>query len=251
MVDHSNKETIALICCRGGSKGIPGKNIKPFCGVPLLEWLINAANGAKVFGRIILSTDAPEIAELAKSAGIEVPMLRPDYLATDTADQFDAHKHMFDVLKVTDATHHVCVLNNNPFIKADLISASAELFLQLGGNHVCVDSVDVPGDYLYFRQSKEVDGLLRPLFPAEHKASKINRQSAARTISPINNIRWGRPSQLDSYENFKDSYIDHGHGHIALPKLFNFDLDEPDDWIIAEAMMEKMIEMGKFTRGNV
>ena len=250
MVAGTQKEIVALICCRGGSKGIPGKNIKSFCGVPLLVWLINSAKTTNLFDRIILSTDSEEIASVAECAGVEVPVLRPDYLATDTADQFDAHKHIFEHLGFTDATHSVCVLNNNPFIHPDLILSSADLYEELNGEHVCVDSVEVPGDFVFFRQSKEVGHLLFPIFPLEHKQSKINRQSASKCISPINNIRWGRPSQLDSYEHFKDSFVNHGHGSIRIPKLCNFDLDEPEDWIIAEAMMEKMIEMGKFVRGN-
>ena len=62
----AKKEIIALICCRGGSKGIPNKNIKSFCGKPLLSWTIENAKRANVFDKIILSTDSKDIAEIGE-----------------------------------------------------------------------------------------------------------------------------------------------------------------------------------------
>ena len=80
---------LLTVCARGGSKGIPGKNIKEFCGKPLLGWILEAAKEAKVFDDIILSTDSEEIAEVGRSYGATVPGLRPAALATDDSDVFD------------------------------------------------------------------------------------------------------------------------------------------------------------------
>ena len=71
---------------------------------------------AEVFDEILLSTDSEEIAEVGKKYGAVIPGLRPAHLATDTSDQFDTHAYIFDLLEMDDETHHVCVLNNNPFI---------------------------------------------------------------------------------------------------------------------------------------
>lgn len=76
---------LALIPARGGSKGIPRKNIRPFCGKPLLQWSIDAALAAACVDQVVVSTDDPEIAELAKAGGAEVPYLRPAELSSDTA----------------------------------------------------------------------------------------------------------------------------------------------------------------------
>lgn len=76
---------VALIPARGGSKGIPQKNIQPFCGKPLLQWSIDAALAAACVDQVVVSTDDPLIAEVAKAGGAEVPFLRPAELATDTA----------------------------------------------------------------------------------------------------------------------------------------------------------------------
>lgn len=80
---------IAIIPARGGSKGLPGKNIKKLLGKPLIAWTIDAAKKSKYIDRIIVSTEDEEIAEIAKSYGAEVPFLRPDELASDTAMAID------------------------------------------------------------------------------------------------------------------------------------------------------------------
>ena len=111
-----NHKVVSLICCRGGSKGIPGKNIKEFCGKPLLGWILEAAKEAKVFDDIILSTDSEEIAEVGRFYGATIPGLRPDDLSTDDSDVFDTHRYIFKKLNITDNSHRACILTNNPFI---------------------------------------------------------------------------------------------------------------------------------------
>ena len=92
------KSYTAVIFARGGSKGIPGKNIKPFLGVPLIEWSIKHANAIERINRVIVSTDSIEIAEVARRAGAEVPFMRPASLATDTSSELDAWKHALNFL---------------------------------------------------------------------------------------------------------------------------------------------------------
>ena len=74
---------LALIPARGGSKGIPRKNIRLFCGKPLLQWSIDAALASACVDQVVVSTDDSEIADLAKAGGAEVPFLRPAELATE------------------------------------------------------------------------------------------------------------------------------------------------------------------------
>ena len=82
MVSYSD-EVIAIIPARGGSKGIPHKNIKPFAGAPLIAYSIAAAQQAKQISRVIVSTDDPEIARVAREWGTETPFMRPAELAQD------------------------------------------------------------------------------------------------------------------------------------------------------------------------
>ena len=93
---YKNKTFLAIIPARGGSKGLPGKNIKELCGKPLIAWSINAGLKSKYLDEIIVSTDYKNIADIAKKHGASIPFLRPDDLASDTATSFDTVKHAID-----------------------------------------------------------------------------------------------------------------------------------------------------------
>lgn len=87
---------LATICCRGGSKGVPSKNIRLLNGVPLIGHTINQAIKSERIDDLIISTDSPEIAETAKKFGAKVPFLRPDDLATDTASKWPVFIHALE-----------------------------------------------------------------------------------------------------------------------------------------------------------
>jgi len=87
-----------FIPARGGSKGIPGKNLRPVAGKPLIAWTIEAALAARRLDRVVVSTDSEEIAEVARACGAEVPFLRPAALATDEASTEIAMLHALDAL---------------------------------------------------------------------------------------------------------------------------------------------------------
>lgn len=92
-------KVLAIIPARGGSKGIPGKNIKDLCGKPLISWSIESSLEADLVTRTLVSTDDPAIADVAKAAGAEVPFLRPDDLASDTAATEPVLIHALDWLE--------------------------------------------------------------------------------------------------------------------------------------------------------
>jgi len=89
----NSKMVIGIIPARGGSKGLPGKNIRPLCGKPLIAWTIEKALKSRHLDVVLVSTDSPEIAAIAREHGAEVPFLRPAELATDTANSYDAIRH--------------------------------------------------------------------------------------------------------------------------------------------------------------
>ncbi len=89
-----NKSAIGIITARAGSKGLPGKNSRPLCGKPLIVWTIEKALRSRNLDVVVVSTDAPEIAEIARQAGAQVPFLRPAELATDTASSYDVIRHV-------------------------------------------------------------------------------------------------------------------------------------------------------------
>ena len=84
---------LATICCRGGSKGVPGKNIKPLNGKPLIAYTIESAKQSRYINELIISTDDSAIADIARSYGANVPFMRPANLATDTASKWPVFIH--------------------------------------------------------------------------------------------------------------------------------------------------------------
>ena len=84
---------LATICCRGGSKGVPGKNIRPLLGKPLIAYTIESAQQSTLINDLIISTDSTSIAEVAKQYGAKVPFMRPADLASDTASKWPVFIH--------------------------------------------------------------------------------------------------------------------------------------------------------------
>ena len=96
---YKNNSFLAIVPARGGSKGLPGKNIKELWGKPLVAWSIEAGLKSKYVDEVMVSTDDEQIAEISKKYGANVPFLRPSELASDNATTFDAVKHTIDYYK--------------------------------------------------------------------------------------------------------------------------------------------------------
>ena len=92
-MERNNLRVLATICARGGSKGLPGKNIRPLLGKPLLAYAIECAQACPIVGHIVVSTDSDEIAAVAEAWGVPVPFRRPPELASDTAAKIYAIRH--------------------------------------------------------------------------------------------------------------------------------------------------------------
>ena len=92
-------KTVAFIFARGGSKGLPGKNIRPLNGKPLIAWTIEHALAVERIDRVIVSTDSDEIASISKQYGADVPFIRPANLATDESPEWLAWRHGLEYLK--------------------------------------------------------------------------------------------------------------------------------------------------------
>ena len=96
---YKGKNILGLIPARGGSKGLPRKNIKPLLGKPLIAWTIEQALASKYLDRVVVSTDNKEIAEISKKYGADVPFIRPKELSEDNAKGIDVVLHAIDWLK--------------------------------------------------------------------------------------------------------------------------------------------------------
>lgn len=223
------KNLIALVCCRKNSRGITNKNIKNFCGKPLLYWTYQNIYRSKLFDKIYLSTDGKNIFDVGYKLGFEIPHLRPKKLATSTSDQFDTHRYFFKKMNINDKNSIVCVINNNPFIKDFLIRKSFKIFKKNKFKFIVMGAIPVSSDQIFFRQMMLKKNTLIPKFKRDLINSNINRKDH-KIYSNTGDIRWGKPSWLINYKNFNKRICKTGFKYFKLDELRYHDLNTPDDW---------------------
>lgn len=146
MID--GKKVLAVITARGGSKGLPGKNVRPLCGKPLVAWTVEAARHSQYLDRTILSSDDAEIIAAARAAGCDVPFVRPAELATDTATSADVLRH---ALASCPEAYDLAVLlqPTSPLRRAEDIDACVEACLRSGHSAVTVVESPKPPQWMY------------------------------------------------------------------------------------------------------
>ena len=133
---------LALISARGGSKGIPRKNIRPLAGKPLIAWSIEAALSCDCITRTVVSTDDFEIAEVAKTYGAEIPFIRPSQISTDETPGIAPVLHALRALPGFDVV--VLLQPTSPLRTADDINNAVEMLLHSQANAVVsVNAADV------------------------------------------------------------------------------------------------------------
>jgi CMP-N,N'-diacetyllegionaminic acid synthase len=123
---------LGVIPARGGSKGVPKKNIRPLGGKPLIAWACEAARSARQINRLICSTDSEEIAEICKSHGVETPFMRPPELATDQALIVDVLRYTLEQLdpKETGFTHVCLIQATSPFVTGEMLDEGISIALK-------------------------------------------------------------------------------------------------------------------------
>lgn len=137
----NGKRVIAVIPARGGSKGLPNKNIRPLCGKPLVAWSIEQALTSRHVDVVLVSTDSPEIADVARGHGAAVPFLRPAHLATDEAATFPVVEHAlahYRERKGLEFAYTALMEPTSPLREADDVDRMLE---ELDGNSAEADSI--------------------------------------------------------------------------------------------------------------
>ena len=165
------KEIMTLIPARGGSKGLPRKNLLMVAGKPLIAYSIEQALASRYVTRTIVTTDDAEIAEVAASFGAEVPFMRPSEFGQDSSPDIDVFRHALEWLR--DRESYICELvvhlrPSGPVRRVELIDDAIEAML----NHPDADSlrsVNWPVQTPY-KMWRVVDGYLQPLLTVEHMA---------------------------------------------------------------------------------
>ena len=209
---------IAIIPARGGSKGLPGKNIKEMCGKPLIAYTIEVALKSKSIDHVILSTDDEEIATVAKKYGAEVPFMRPAELASDTAMAVDNYIYTIGRLEKewnTKIDSFVVLQPTSPLRIAEDVDGAVELF-----NTRKADSV-----VTYVKEA-------HPVFWHKKIDENNNRQALPTTYYPNGAVYVFSTEMIRQ----KKYYTDKSYAYI-MPRERSVDIDFIDDFKYAEFLM--------------
>lgn len=148
ITDSSSPKILAIIPARGGSKGVPRKNIKELGGKPLLAYTVEAAQKSKLIDRLILSSEDKEIIEVANSLGVEVPFKRPEKLAKDQSGSMGAVQHALEILEQQGDVYDAVILLQvtSPFREEGFIDQAIKKFIKLEADGL-VSVLPVPHEY--------------------------------------------------------------------------------------------------------
>lgn len=228
---------IAVIPARGGSKRIPRKNIRPFCGKPMIAWSIEVAKASGLFSQIVVSTDDSEVAEVARQWGAEVPFIRPSALADDHAGTVPviAHATQWVLNQGFDLSAVCCIYATAPFVGVDDLTQGLNLLESGQWDYAFAVTEFAAPIFRSFRRSSE--GGVEMFFP-EHFATRS--QDLPITLHDAGQFYWGRPvAWLEGRPVFDRRSIP-----LLLPRWRVQDIDTPDDWeraeILAPAVMQRM-----------
>lgn len=235
---------VAVITARGGSKRIPRKNIKDFCGKPMIAYSIEAAKVSRLFERIIVSTDDAEIVEVAKSHGAEVPFLRPESLSDDHTGTTEVVAHAVEWMQNEGWNPEAvcCIYATAPFIKAEDLSESLKLFES--GNWQFVFSATT-FSYPIFRsfQIKEGGGI-EMYFP---EYFETRSQDFPEVIHDAAQFYWGYPEAWLQQKRI----FDKKSTVFILPHWRVQDIDLPEDWERAELIYRILEKMKKENQDQI
>jgi CMP-N,N'-diacetyllegionaminic acid synthase len=226
---------LGIIPARGGSKGIPGKNTRLLAGRPLMEYAVRAAQDSGVIDRLILSTDSPEIGEVGRRLGVELPFLRPPALAQDDTPMVGVVEHAVRALEDQAWSPEIIVLlqPTAPLRQPRHIATALQL-LRSSGCDAVASVVEVPRHLSPDYVMKVIDGRLVSFLPEGR--SVVRRQDARPAYARDGTV----------YAFWRKTLVTTGsiYGNDCRPLVLSphesVTLDAPDDWPIAELRLREL-----------
>lgn len=227
MSEMSAAGSIAVIPARGGSKRIPRKNIKSFCGKPMIAWSIEAAFASQCFDRVIVSTDDDEIAAVAREWGAETPFKRPAALSDDYTGTIPVIAHAIEWLRERDRVPQAvcCLYATAPFVQPDDLQAGWQ----------ALQSIDVEYAFSVTNYAFPIQRALRltaagrvMMFQPEHFTTRS--QDMEEAWHDAGQFYWGHAEAwLKNQPIFTEGAVP-----VRLPRHRVQDIDTPEDWQRAE-----------------
>lgn len=223
---------LVIIPARGGSKGIPHKNIKPLNGKPLIHYTIDEAREIVGDDDICVSTDAPEIIKCVEDYGLKVPFVRPEELATDTAGTYEVLLHALSLYEKQGRHYDVVLLlqNTSPFRKAKQIKEALALYNDNVDMVVSVKECAANPYYCVFEEDGE--GYLHI---CKGDGNITRRQDAPRVYE------YNGAIYIMNAETLKTTHMHRMQKRVkyVMDDLSSFDLDTMWDWQMAEAIVNQ------------
>jgi CMP-N,N'-diacetyllegionaminic acid synthase len=225
------KKVLGLIPARGGSKGVPGKNLVKVCGKPLIAWTIEAAQKSEYIDRLVLSSDAADIISVGTSHGCEAPFIRPPELADDRSTSADVIIHAMDYLG-EEFDYIVLLQPTSPFRQASDIDSCLRLCHERGAPAaVSLSIVDKAPAWMYKLERRSQ---IKPIF------SEVNTATRRQDLEEIYALN-GAVFVSRNVEFRKTmSFIGTHTVGLIMPAERSIDIDSPLDVIIANAICEAM-----------
>jgi CMP-N,N'-diacetyllegionaminic acid synthase len=225
-----SRSILALIPARGGSKGVPGKNIREIGGKPMIAWTIEAARRSRYIDRLIISTDDQKIIDVARAYGCEAPFVRPPELATDQADSMSVVRHA--IASLPERYDFLVLLQvTSPLRTVEDIDRAIEQ-CQSSAAPACI-SICEPDKSPYWMV--EMDGVKRitSLFPPDRIPNR--RQDAPPVFAMNGAVYVGRMERLAAGEDFMTA----GTVGYLMPKERSLDIDTELDLKIANVLLNE------------
>jgi len=236
---ETKPEVLALVPARGGSKGIPGKNLRTLCGKPLIAWSIEHAIQSKLITRVICTTDSSDIAEVARSHGAEVPFLRPADISGDEAVDYTFHAHALEWLAQHEGYRPDLIVQlrpTHPIRTPQTIDAAIRsLWLEKDADSLRAIRQAIFTPYKMWTLAN--DGMIHPLLtePSLHETYNMPRAKLPKTYQQDGYIDITRAATLERYHSTTGAKI-LSFGVDAEP---NIDIDYEADLLEAEVLMAK------------
>ncbi len=232
---------LCVIAARGGSQGVPGKNIRPLLGKPVIAWAIENALKAPEIDRIVVSTDSSAIAEVARAAGAEVPFMRPAELAQSNTGKFQVWQHALESCERHYGETYECYVDvdcTNPLLDPEDISAAITMYR--AGRARGVDAVFTVAKarrnpYFNLVEADETGALK---MSKRRGVTVLARQKAPPVFEHVAGVYVLDPAYLRRANHLLDG---HAEGY-EIPDHKALDIDSELDFLLIEFLMQRKLQ---------
>lgn len=236
----NGKHVLAVIPARGGSKGLPGKNIRMLCGKPLIAWTIEKARKSRQLDVVLVSTDSPEIADVARQYGAIVPFLRPPALATDYASTYDVIRHALEHYREEEGREfeYVVLLEpTSPLREDDDIDRILQALDARADECDAIVSVGEVAEHPSIMK-RLVGGRIEPFCP--ELAQTTRRQDNAPAYFPFGVAYIAKTSALLKENTFHTRRC----MSFQIKRYQNYEIDDMYDFLCVESVMKHEWRLG-------